>query len=169
MAEFSATASRSDPYKNFRFRVKWDGRYVAGVSRMSGLKRTSEITDRRKRSDAPRGGTSSGRARFEPMTLERGVTHDVEFERWASEGSSRGTDSEPDAARRDLLIEMSNEVGQLVVAYTVLRARVSNFQALPHLDSDINAVTIESITLENEGWERVHDVTEPPDPALPLA
>src|SRR5438034_6833915 len=35
MAEFTVNPQRLDPYKNFKFRVKWDGRYVAGIDRKS--------------------------------------------------------------------------------------------------------------------------------------
>ena len=84
MAQFSVNAQRFDPYKNFKFRVKWDGRYVAGVSKVSGLKRTTEVVEHREGGDPSTSRKSPGRVTFEAVTLERGLTHDVEFERWAN-------------------------------------------------------------------------------------
>ncbi len=84
MAQFSVNPQRFDPYKNFKFRVKWDGRYVAGVSKVSALKRTTEVVEHREGGDPSTGRKSPGRNKFEAITLERGVTHDLEFERWAN-------------------------------------------------------------------------------------
>jgi phage tail-like protein len=170
MAQFSVNAQRFDPYKNFKFRVKWDGKYVAGVSKVSGLKRTTEVVEHREGGDPSTSRKSPGRVKFEAITLERGVTHDQEFERWASKvwnlGSGLGAEVSLQDFRKDLIVELYNEAGQLVLAYRVFRAWVSEYQALPDLDANANAVAIQTIKLENEGWERDFDVVEPREPSF---
>ena len=170
MAQFSVNPQRFDPYKNFKFRVKWDGRYVAGVSKVGALKRSIEMVEHREGGDPSSSRKSPGRTKYEPITLERGVTHDVDFERWANKvwnyGSGLGAEVSLKDFRRNVLIEMYNEAGQLALRYKVYRAWVSEFQALPDLDANANAVAIQTIKLENEGWERDVDVTEPTEPSF---
>jgi len=170
MAQFTVNPTRFDPYKNFKFRVKWDGRYVAGISKCSALKRTTEVVEHREGGDPSTSRKSPGRNKFEAITLERGVTHDVEFERWANKvwnfGSGLGSEVSLKDFRKDLIIEVYNEAGQLALAYKVFRAWVSEYQALPDLDANANAVAIQHIKLENEGWERDQDVTEPSEPSF---
>jgi phage tail-like protein len=165
MAQFAVNAQRFDPYKNFKFRVKWDGRYVAGVSKVGALKRSTELVEHREGGDPSTSRKSPGRTKFEAITLERGVTHDTEFEKWANKvwnfGSGLGAEVSLKDFRKELIIEVYNEAGQLALAYKVFRCWVSDFQALPDLDANANAVAIQSIKLENEGWERDYDVTEP--------
>ena len=165
MAQFSVNPQRFDPYKNFKFRVKWDGRYVAGVSKVSALKRTTEVVEHREGGDPSTGRKSPGRTKYEAITLERGVTHDTEFERWANKvwnfGSGLGSEVSLADFRKDIIIEFYNEAGQLAIAYKVFRCWVSEFQALPDLDANANAVAIQHLKLENEGWERDLDVSEP--------
>lgn len=163
--EFSVNAQRFDPYKNFKFRVRWDGRYVAGISKVGALKRTTEVVEHRVGGDSSTGRKSPGRSKFEPIMLERGVTHDEEFERWANLvwNVQGGLGAEVSLAdfRKDIIIEMYNEAGQLAIAYQIFRCWVSEYQALPELDSNANAIAIQSIKLENEGWIRDTDVQEP--------
>jgi phage tail-like protein len=170
MAQFSVNTHRFDPYKNFKFRVKWDGRYVAGISKVGALKRSTEVVEHREGGDPSLSRKSPGRTKFEPITMERGVTHDVEFERWANKvwnfGSGLGAESSLRDFRKDIIIEMYNEAGQLVLAYKVFRCWVSEFQAIPDLDANANAVAIQTLKLENEGWERDYDVTEPSEPTF---
>jgi phage tail-like protein len=170
MAEFSVNPQRFDPYKNFKFRVRWDGRFVAGLSKVGALKRTTEVVEHRVGGDPSTGRKSPGRSKFEPIMLERGVTHDPEFELWANKvwsfGAGLGAESSLADFRKDIIIEMYNEAGQLAIAYQVFRCWVSEFQALPELDSNANAVAIQSIKLENEGWTRDLDVQEPAEPTL---
>ena len=165
MAQFSVNAQRFDPYKNFKFRIKWDGRYVAGVSKISALKRTTEVVKHREGGDPSSSRKSPGRTEFEAITLERGVTHDKDFEQWANKvwnfGALPGAESSLKDFRKDLIIEVYNETGQLAIAYKVFRCWVSEFQALPDLDANANAIAIQHIKLENEGWERDTEVTEP--------
>ena len=165
MAQFSVNAQRFDPYKNFKFRVKWDGKYVAGVSKVGSLKRTTEVVKHREGGDPSSTRKSPGRTEFEAISLERGVTHDKEFEIWANKvwnfGSGLGAEVSLKDFRKDLIIELYNETGQLVIAYKVFRCWVSEFQALPDLDANANAVAIQHIKLENEGWERDGEVGEP--------
>ena len=170
MAQFSVNAQRFDPYKNFKFRVKWDGRYVAGVSKVSALKRSTEVVEHREGGDSSSSRKSPGRTKYEAITLDRGVTHDTEFEKWANKvwnfGSGLGAEVSLKDFRKDLIIEVYNEAGQLVLAYKVFRAWVSEFQSLPDLDANANAVAIQHLKLENEGWERDVDVTEPSEPSF---
>ena len=168
MAQFSVNAQRFDPYKNFKFRVKWDGRYVAGISKVGSLKRSTEMVEHREGGDPSTSRKSPGRTKFEAITLERGVTHDTEFEKWANKiwnfGAGLGAEVSLKDFRKDLIIEVYNEAGQLALAYKVFRCWVSEYQALPDLDANANAVAIQTIKLENEGWERDYDVSEPAEP-----
>jgi len=170
MAQFSVNTSpqRFDPYKNFKFRVKWDGNYVAGVSKVGGLKKTTEVVKHREGGDPSSSRKSPGRTEYEAITLERGVTHDTEFEKWANKvwnfGSGLGAEVSLKDFRKDFIIEVYNEAGQLAIAYKVFRCWVSEYQAMPDLDANANAVAIQHIKLENEGWERDYAVTEPTEP-----
>ena len=170
MAQFSVNTTRLDPYKNFKFRVTWDGKPVAGVSKVSSLKRSTEVVEHRNGGDPSTSRKSPGRSKYEPITLERGVTHDTEFERWANKvwnfNSGLGAEVSLKDFRKDLTIEVYNEAGQLALAYKVYRCWVSEFQALPDLDANANAVAIQMLKLENEGWERDHEVPEPAEPTL---
>jgi phage tail-like protein len=170
MAQFTVNANRFDPYKNFKFRVKWDGRYVAGISKVSALKRTTEVVKHREGGDPSSSRKSPGRSEFESITLERGVTHDTEFEKWANKvwnfGSGLGLESSLKDFRKDLIIEVYNEAGQLAIAYKVFRCWVSEFQSMADLDANANAIAIQHIKLENEGWERDYEVTEPAEPSF---
>lgn len=170
MAKFSVNPSRFDPYKNFKFRVKWDGRYVAGVSKVSSLKRSTEVIEHREGGDPSTVRKSPGQTKYEPLTLERGVTHDPEFERWAHKvwnwGSGLGAEVSLADFRKDLIIEFYNEAGQLAIAYKVYRCWPSEYQALPELDAGANAVAIQTMVLQNEGWERDYEVAEPSEPSF---
>ena len=165
MAQFSVNAQRFDPYKNFKFRVKWDGRYVAGVSKVSSLKRTTEVVEHREGGDPSSSRKSPGRTKYDAVTLERGVTHDTEFEKWANKvwnyGSGLGAETSLKDFRKDLVIEFYNEAGQLAIAYKVYRCWPSEYQALPDLDANANAVAIEHIKVEIEGFTRDLNTTEP--------
>src|SRR5215217_5201472 len=170
MAQFTVNAQRRDPYKNFKFRVRWDGRYVAGVSKVGALKRSTELVEHREGGNPSTSNKSPGRTKFEAITLERGVTHDTEFERWANKvwnfGSGLGAETSLKDFRKDITIDVYNEAGQKVLAYNVFRCWVSEYQALPDLDANANAVAIQTIKLENEGWERDVDVVEPAEPTF---
>jgi phage tail-like protein len=170
MAQFSVNPNRFDPYKNFKFRVKWDGRYVAGVSKVSALKRSTEVVEHREGGDPSTSRKSPGRTKYEPITLERGVTHDLEFEAWANKvwdfGAGAGAEVSLADFRKDIILDVFNEAGQKVISYKIYRCWVSEYQALPDLDANANAVAIQSLKLENEGWERDTEVTEPTEPSL---
>jgi phage tail-like protein len=163
MAQFPVNTHRFDPYKNMKFRVKWDGRYVAGVSKVSALKRSTEVVSHREGGDASTQRHSPSTWKFEPITLERGVTHDPEFEDWANkvytvEGGSVFTLKN---FRKDIMIELLNEQGIVAKTYKIFRCWVSEYQALPELDANGHAVAFEHIVIQNEGWTRDTDVTEP--------
>lgn len=170
MAQFSVNTERFDPYKNFKFRVRWDGRDVAGISKVGALKRTTEVVEHREGGDPSTGRKSPGRTKYEAITLERGVTHDLEFEQWANKvwnfGNGLGQEMSLKDFRKDISIDLYNEAGQVVKTYNVFRCWVSEFQTLPELDANANAVAIETIKLENEGWDRDPEVTEPTEPTV---
>ena len=171
MAQFTVNPERFDPYKNFKFRVKWDGRYVAGLSKMSALKRTTEMVSHREGGDPSSSRKSPGRSDYDAITLERGVTHDTEFEAWANKVWNFGAGLVSEVSlkdfRKDIIIDVFNEAGQKVISYKVHRCWVSEYTALPEFDANANAIAIQSIKLENEGWERDEDVAEPEEPSLP--
>jgi phage tail-like protein len=171
MAQFAVNTHRFDPYKNFKFRIKWDGRYVAGVSKVGALKRSTEVVEHREGGDPSTSRKSPGRSKYEAITLERGVTHDLEFEAWANKvwhiGAGLGAEVSLKDFRKDVILEVYNEAGQVAIAYKIYRCWVSEFQALPDLDANANAVAIQTIKLENEGWERDTEVTEPTEQVLP--
>ena len=170
MAKFTVNAQRFDPDKNFKFRVKWAGRYVAGVSKVGALKRTTQVVEHREGGDPSASRRSPGQTKYDPITLERGVTHDLEFEQWANKiwnyGAGLGAEVSLRDFRKDVIIEVYNEAGQLAIAYKLFRCWVSEFQALPDLDASANAVAIQTIKLENEGWERDYEVKEPSEPSF---
>jgi phage tail-like protein len=167
MAEFPVNPTRFDPYKTFKFRIKWDGVYVAGVSKVSALKRTTEVIEFRDGGDASASRKSPGRTEFEAITLERGLTQDRAFEDWANMvwrlGAGLGSEVALADFRKDVYLEFYNEAGQLVLAYKIFRCWPSLYQA-PPLDANSNDVAIEQLVLENEGWERDTSVTEPVEP-----
>lgn len=170
--EFTANPERLDPYKNFKFRVKWGNppQYVAGVSSVSALTRTTEVVEHRDGGDPSTTNKSPGQTSFGEITLERGVTHDPEFEKWANkvwnQDAELGSQLSLRDFRKNITIEVYNEAGQLVIAYNVFRCWVSEYQALPELDASANAVAIETLTLQNEGWVRDPAVTEPTEPSF---
>ena len=170
MAEFTVNPTRFDPYKNFKFRVKWDGQFVAGVSKISALKRTTEVIEHREGGDPSTSRKSPGRTQFDAIMLERGITQDHAFEQWANKvwtlGAGLGSEVSLQDFRKDIVIDVYNEAGQLVLAYKVFRCWVSEYQALPDLDANADAVAIEHIKLENEGWERDTSIVEIPEPSF---
>jgi phage tail-like protein len=174
MPPFTVNANRVDPYKNFKFRVKWDNRYVAGISKVGALKRTTEVVKHRDGGDPSSSHKSPGRTEFEAITLERGVTHDLDFEQWANRvwdyknAQANMADKEVSLSsfRKDVMIDVFNEAGQKVISYHVYRCWVSEYQALPDLDGNANAVAIQHLKLENEGWDRDPTVVEPTEPSF---
>ena len=165
---FPSNPKRIDPYKNFKFRIKFDGQTVAGVSKIGALKRTIEVVEHREGGDPSTMIKSPGQTKYEPITVERGVTHDKAFEQWANKvwnyGSHPGDEVSLKDFRKELTIEMLNEAGQVAIAYNIHRCWVSEFTALPELDASANAVAIQSMTIQNEGWERDYAVPEPSEP-----
>jgi phage tail-like protein len=170
MAQFSVNATRLDPYKNFKFRVTWDSKVVAGVSKVSVLKRTTEVIKHRGGGDPSTSYKCPGRTEYDAITLERGVTHDQDFEQWANKvwnfRSGLGGEVSLKDFRKDTTIDLLNEAGQVVLTYAIYRCWVSEYQALPDLDANANAVAIAKLKLENEGWERDYAVVEPTEPSF---
>lgn len=172
MAQFTQNPRRLDPYKNFKFRVRFGNAVVAGVSKVSSLRRTTEVVRHREGGDFSSSRKSPGRTEYEAITLERGVTHDKEFQNWARAAQEFNVVGGSEAQmglgnfRRDILIELYNDAGQKVLAYRVFRCWVSEYQALSDLDANANAVALEHVKIENEGWELDEQVTEPREPEL---
>ena len=167
MAQFSVNTQRFDPYKNFKFQVFWEGNTtpIAGVSKVSMLKRTTEVVKHREGGDPSSSRKSPGRTEYEAITLERGVTHDKEFEQWANKvwnfGAGLGKEVSLADFRKNIIIVIYNEAGQKAISYKVYRCWISEFQAIADLDANANAVLIQHMKLENEGWERDYEVAEP--------
>lgn len=167
----SQDTARIDPYENFKFKVKWDGKYVAGVGKVAALTRSIQVVKHREGGDPPSQHKSPGQTDYGPITLERGVTHDVEFEQWANKvwdyesSAPLGQEVSLKDFRKDVVIEMHNETGRKVMAYNVYSCWVSEWTAQPDLDGRSNAVVIQSMTLQNEGWERV-EVVPPTEPGF---
>lgn len=164
---FVKNAHRKDPYKNFKFRVIWDGRTVLGVSKVGALKRTTEVVKHREGGENSTDHKSPGRTTYEAITLERGLTHDVEFENWANKVHPYAGDAAMDLAayKKEVTLEMMNEKGQVAMRYFIHACWVSEFTAMPDLDANANAVAIEMIKLENEGWDRDTSTPEPDEKA----
>ena len=163
MAKFTVNTHRFDPYRNYLFRLKIDNQYVAGLSKCSALKRTTEVTPWREAGDPSTSRQLPGKTKYEPVTLEAGVTHDPTFEDWANlvhnyQGPAAGSLK---GFRKNIVLDVYNEADQKVLSYFLYRCWVSEYQALPDLDASANAVAIQQIKLENEGWERDVSVTEP--------
>lgn len=160
---FVVNAQRVDPYKNFKFRIIWDGKPVLGVSKCGALKRTTEVVKHRSGGDNSHDHKSPGRSSFEGVSMERGVTHDLEFEKWANKVHNYEGDATVDLAgyKKDLTLEVMNERGQVALRYFLYRCWVSEYTALPDLDANANATAIQSLKLELEGWARDLDTTEP--------
>jgi phage tail-like protein len=169
--EFTVNSTRFDPYKNFKFRVKWDGKYIAGVSKVGALKRTTEVVKHREGGDPSSSRKSPGKTEYEAIMLERGVTHDPEFEKWANkvwnyQNAQAGADQRTKEVsladfRKDIIIDVFNEAGQKAISYKIYRCWISEYQAMPDLDANANAIAIQHIKLENEGWEIDNEVKEP--------
>jgi phage tail-like protein len=158
------SSQRFDPYKNFKFQLKWGGRNVAGVSKVMGLKRASGAVKQGEGVDLSSSRKLPGRTKYEAITLERGVTHDVEFGKWANQVSNAGAEMGSETsleARTDLILEVYDEAGQLAITYKIFRCWVSEFQAVADLDASGNAVAIEHLKIESEGWERDPAPSEP--------
>lgn len=169
MAQFLVNPKRLDPYKNFKFLLKWGGKYIAGISKVGTLKRTTEVVEHRAGGDPSTSHKSPGRTKYDAITLERGPTMDLAFHDWAGLvwkfGSSLGSEVSLANFRKDIYLEVYNEAGQLVIAYKIYRCWISEYQAVPDLDANANAIAIEHITLENEVFERDTSATEPQEPA----
>lgn len=163
MAMFSVNSTRIDPYKNFRFLVVFAGDVVAGASKVSGLKRTVEVVEHRFGDSPSTPNKSPGIAKFEPITIERGISHDPAFEEWANLVYS--TDGPAGVSlknfRRDITIELYNLQGAKVRAWNAFRCWVSEYTAVPELDANANAVAFETIVLQTEGFARDEAVVEP--------
>jgi phage tail-like protein len=177
MPEFTVNPTRVDPYKNYKFIVIWDGRPVAGVSDVSQLRRSTEVVKHRSGGDPSTTHKSLGQTDWDAVTLKRGVTHDVAFEQWANKvwyypnttyamNSTPGQEVSLSDFRKDIIIQLLNEAGQVVIAYNLYRCWPSEFIALPELDSNANAVAIQSLVLQIEGWQRDFSVTEPKEPSF---
>ena len=160
---FPVNAHRQDPYSNFKFQVVIDGQLVAGLSKVSALVKKTEVLEWRSGGDPSQVRKRPGRTVYEPITLEQGLTHDPVFERWANLVNHINGDAAMSLKnfRKDIIINLLNQQGTVVLSYLVYRAWVSEYQALPELDAATSEVGIQRIVLEHEGWERDEAVTEP--------
>lgn len=163
-------AHRFGPYENFKFRIKWDGKYVAGVSKVEMSKLYTEVVKQRFGGNLSRSRKSLVRKKYEAITLEWGITNDIEFKKWAKKvlnyETGLGAEEPLKDFRKDIIIEVYNQAGQLSIAYKVYRCSVSELEVESDLDANANAVLIQHMKLENEGWERDYEVPEPTEPSF---
>ncbi|NVB36428.1 phage tail protein [Pseudenhygromyxa sp. WMMC2535] len=156
MAQFTVNTHRYDPYKTFKFRVLTeDGKVVAGVSKFGALKRSTEVVSHREGGDPSTVRHSPGQTKYEAVSLERGVSHDREFQDWAQRVYSPEGDGGVSLLNyaQNLTVELLNLQGEVVRAYQLFNCWPSEFTALPELDASANAVAIESMTLQYEGYK----------------
>jgi len=163
MPKFTVNSDRFDPYHNFKFKIKWDGQYVAGLSKCSALKKTTESTPWYEAGDQSVPHKLPGKTTYDPITLSAGVTHDTTFEVWANLVNNYQGEATMSLKnfRKNITIEVCNLQGKTVLSYNVFRCWVAEYQAIPELDASGNAVMIQTIKLEHEGWKRDTSVTEP--------
>jgi phage tail-like protein len=159
------STNRFDPYRTFRFKVKWDGQYVAGLSRMTALRRTTEMVEWREAGENITSRKLPGKTSYQPVTLEAGVTYDSAFEDWANLVNDFASHSITSLGefRKNITVDVFNEAGVLALSYRLWRAWVSEYQALPDLDAGANAVAITTVQLQFEWFDRDVAVIEPPD------
>jgi phage tail-like protein len=172
MAQFTVNSQRFDPYRNFKFQVRWDGKVVAGVNKVSALKRSTKVVEFREGGDPSTSRKLPGRTEYEPITLESGLTHDLAFVQWANKvwnyGAGLGKESSLADFRKNISIYLLNEAGQVALVYNVYRCWVSELTILPDLDANGEAVAIRSMQLQNEGWEQDYDEREPKEPSFTI-
>jgi len=165
MTGFTVNTHRTAPYKNYKFRVIWDGRIIHGIDRVSGLRRETEVIRYRSGNDSNNLQTTPGKTEFAVITLERGKTHDTAFESWANLifnlGAAGGEEMSLRSYRKDIEISLLNEAGQVVMTYKVYRCWPSAYEPLANLDGNGSDVMREVLVLQHEGWERDSSVTEP--------
>jgi phage tail-like protein len=166
---FVKNAHRVDPYKTYKFRVLWDGKPVLGVSKVGQLRRTTNVVPHRSGGENSTDHKSPGRTQYDGLTLERGVTHDVEFENWANKIHPFAGDVAMDLAnyKKELTLEVMNEKGQVALRYFLHGCWVSEFTSIPALDANANAVAVETIKIELDGWERDAGTQEPDEASAP--
>lgn len=161
---FPANAHRHDPYRTFKFQVLIDGKPVAGLRKMSALKKSTEAVDWRTGGDPTHVRKLPGGTSYEAITLEQGLTHDPVFEKWANLVNNIDGNAAMSLVkfRKDIVLNVLNLQGTVAISYRVKRAWVSEFQALPDFDAGTtNTVGIQTIKLEHEGWDRDEAVVEP--------
>lgn len=175
MAQFPKNPQRLTPYFNFRFKIKWDGKYVAGVSKISGLNRKTDVMAHRSGGDPSVQHLAPGQSSYDPIMIERGVSYDPTFEQWANKifdltnsQSAKGENTSLGDFRKNISVEVYDEAGIKVLAYNIFNAWVSDFKTLSDLDAGGNAFVMETMTIQNEGWERDQSVTEVKSPSFTL-
>jgi phage tail-like protein len=165
MARMNASTNRFDPFRNFRFKVKWDGQYVAGLTKMGALKRTTEMVEFHEAGENITSRKLPGKTKYDAVSLEAGITYDTAFSDWANLVNDFASHSITSLGefRKNVTVDVFNEAGQLALSYHLFRAWVADYQALPDLDASANAVAITTIKLEYEWFERDEEVNEAPN------
>ncbi len=172
MASTSAGATHSDPFLTYNFQVKWNNNYVASVNKVTGLERSTQVVKWRSGGQPQTTYCIPGQTDYSPITLEQGVTFDVTFEQWANKiwylPNTQKFGQEVSLAdfRQQVTLEMYNQAGQLVLRYFLYNCWPSEYKALPELDASSDTVALESLTLQNEGWNRDTTVTQPTLPSF---
>jgi phage tail-like protein len=161
---FPVNTHRHDPYRTFKFQVLIDGKVVAGLKKMGALKKKTQPVKWRASNDPSHERIMPGGTSYDPVTLEQGLTHDPVFEVWANLVNNIQGDAAISLKnyRKNIVINVLNLQGKVAISYTLYRAWVSDYQAIPELDaSNMGTVGIQSISVQHEGWERDTHVAEP--------
>ena len=154
---------RFDPYRTFRFQILIEGRPVAGLRKMTALKKTTEVVVWRTAGDPTHERKLPGGTKFEPITLEQGLTMDPVFENWANLVNKLNDPMSLAGFRKDIVINVMNMENKPAISYKLYDAWVAEYQALPEFDAgNTNTIGIQTIKLEHEGWERDRDVVDDP-------
>jgi phage tail-like protein len=144
------------------FVVKWDGKVIPGITQIGALRRKTEVVEHRSGEDSNRIRRSPGRTEYQPIVLKRPRTEDKEFERWANQvwklGSGFGTEMSLKDYRKDILIEVRDDTGKILLAFRAYRCWPSEYVALKDSDGNHKSVALEILVLEHEGWERDYEI-----------
>jgi len=156
MPKFTIKRQSNDPYRNFKFRIQIDNKYVAGLSKCDIPNKTPEKVVRRGIGNPSAIHKLPGKTKSEAITLATGITHDTSFEDWANLVNNFQGDAAMSLKnfRKNIIIDVFNEANQKTQSYHVYNCWVSEYQAVPDLDAGVNAVMIQTIKLENEGWDQ---------------
>jgi phage tail-like protein len=153
----TATALTYDPYRKFKFLVKWNNAVVMAVHKVSSITKSIDPIDWRTGGDSNFSAKVPGLTKWEPITLERGLSADTAFQEWMVlvnkyTKAGLGADEAVHAFRKNLNIEMYSLQNELVMTINVYNAWPSKL-TIADFDAKANELAIEHMELQNEGWD----------------